>query len=840
MGLKGEINNFDTIINANIMGTFSIALDTGILEFSHSATEKMLLRCERDCDKCKCCISHIDFIKQVHPMDKETVAEALKQIMQGDWNEDDYLPFRLSERAKDFEWLSMKISYVGEESPYSQDSGGRTAQGIISDYSSSMRLQRLGALALEGAAKYTFFYDYKTDMLVLNDEFARDFNVPANPIFDAGKWVSEFLEGEQAEELSFGLVKVKAGESDTLDLRVRIYDGFALKSRWLQVRAKCDRDDRGAPVLLAGSILDISQQVRDQELNSLIIEGSSDCVFVFDLEKDVYEFSTKIYDLLPVKSRKFNNGMEMWLSFIVQQDRHVFEDAMAMIKTKQANNFKAEFRLKGRGGSPFWVACLGKCSFDEQGNPTLVAGSLVNLDEMPGLSKYMDEKVSANRSSALPNRSAFYQEIGQLISSANKDQEQIEEKALGNIFMIDIDGFGSINSLHGLLIGDKMLMEYGSLLSMLLPVDGKLFHFGNNMFVVYIESTEHDKVVKIAEDIRKYSASGLLVDGIHLAMTVSIGVSAIFSTDKVDDTLVNVELALRRAKESRNAVDYFTKEYRDAYIARLNLESCLTDCVADGCRGFEVFYQPLYSVSTNIFIGAEALLRWRNSEGNLVSPGLVIPALENTGLLAEVEAWVFRTASEQCAKWIELTGIKDFAINVNMSPQRATSGGLTKEVQEVLKKFGLGMHNMFLELTEEGILVSSEGNMASLYELRDLGARISLDDFGTGHSSLGRLRHLPVCELKIDRSFVIDIEENETSREFMGALINLSHILNYIVCVEGIETLEQLRIASQLNADLIQGYYFAPPIPAERFEKEIIATNTCKEAFMTRHKQIWG
>ncbi|MCL2170322.1 MAG: EAL domain-containing protein [Defluviitaleaceae bacterium] len=831
MDIRDELNRLNTILKANLIGTFSAELGSDMLELSPDTAKRLSMACTGDCNELRCRINCLDFADQVHPHDRFAITKAFEKIKGGTWDETDFIAFRFPS-AKDYEWLSLKVTYLIEDAGKK-----RVALGSIADYTTNMRLLSLNTLALEGASKYNFFYEFKTDSITFSDAFTTDYKIPSSPIKDALDFIhSRIADKKHIEEFDYYIGKIISGESDTFELRLRIFNEFAKAMEWLHLRGKCSRSDCGTPIILAGSILDITSQVRSEELNSLIMEGSSDCVFVYDIEKDIFEFSSKIFELIPLKSRRVMRGMETWLNFIVPSDHQIFESAMNKITSGEADTFKAEFRIKGTEASPFWVACSGKCSFDESGKPSLIAGSIMNMESMSNFTNHMDSTVSATRSTALPNRIAFYQDINSIIQNFG----QGTEAALGNIILVDIDGFGSINSLHGLLIGDRMLMEYGTLLSMLVPYDGKLYHFGNNLFAIYLKSTNVSEVNKISEDIRKYSANGLLVEGIHLVMTVSIGVAEFSNHDKVDDILVNAELALRRAKDVRNSIVHFKPEYRKRYLDTLNLEQALSECVLDNFRGFEVFYQPLYATSLNMFIGAEALLRWKDADGRVVSPLSVIPALERIKMFDEVESWIFRTAAKQCAQWIKLTGIDDFAINVNMSPKRASSGGLAQEVQDVLAEFGLSMDNIFFELTEEGVIMSSDSNLQTLTELKSMGARISLDDFGTGYSSLGHLRHLPICELKIDRSFVIDIETNEKSREFLSALISLAHIMNYIVCVEGIETIEQLRIVNKLGADLIQGYYFSPPIPAAKMEADILLTQNTPDAILARQKEIWA
>ncbi|MCL2575939.1 MAG: EAL domain-containing protein [Defluviitaleaceae bacterium] len=806
-----------------LVTAFVINMHTGIITFANDNFARQM--------QMPLQVHYTDFIKLIHDEEKASISNAFENIQNGIWNESGVVSFRLPVIEGEYEWLSLGVFY---------DENGETATGNIQDYTQQMNFIRLsekahiGELLIEGASKYIFLYDFKKDDLTFNETFIKDFNLNANDRTKNMQWVyNRLITSGHQDELNYAINKLRSGESDTIEIRLRVFDAFANTSKWIQLHGKCSRDILGEPRVLAGSITDITNQVHNEELKSLIIEGSSDCVFVFDLQKDVFEFSSKIHELIPIKSRRVQNGLETWLSFIVPSDQPIFEKAMEQITNGETDIFRAEFRLKGKD-SPIWVVCSGKSTMDETGEPTLIAGSIINLETMRTLGRFVDEASSTDKNSGLPNRIAFHKDM-EAIADENSS---IPTEQNHFLVKIDIDNFGDINSLHGMPTGDKMLMEYGGLLSLLSPANSKLYHFTNNLFVYCIINSTQDAISHFVDRIRAYSDSGLLVDDRHVKMTVSIGVTQFCSSDKLDDIVMNAELALSRAKKVKNSVSFFDPSDKESYLQYLSLQETLRECVDENFDGFEIFYQPFYSVAHNNFAGAEALLRWRNRNGKIISPVLVIPALQQIGAFQKVETWVFKTAAKQCADWIKLMGNTNFSINVNMSPQRATSADIVDEVLGVIKQNGLEMHNMFLELTEESV-ASVKSGLGMLYELRDAGVKISLDDFGTGYSSLGHLRHLPICELKIDRSFITDIEENEASREFLGVLINLAHIMKYLVCIEGVETLEQARIVCNLNADFIQGYYFSKPIPKDEMQEFILTQNT-QEAIYARHKVIWG
>ena len=195
------------------------------------------------------------------------------------------------------------------------------------------------------------------------------------------------------------------------------------------------------------------------------------------------------------------------------------------------------------------------------------------------------------------------------------------------------------------------------------------------------------------------------------------------------------------------------------------------------------------------------------------------------------------TAAKQCAVWKEKY-TEDLTVNINISPQRAASGEVPDEVKEVLAQTGLAMSDIYIELTEDGVIMG--GVQDILTQLSEMGAQIALDDFGSGYSSLGVLRNLPICEIKIDASFISDIETNPKTKGILKVLIDLAHTMNYVVCVEGVETLSQVRILAHMGADFLQGYYFSPPITAEQMETKFLEESILPQNFTARHNAIWN
>ncbi|MCL2235968.1 MAG: bifunctional diguanylate cyclase/phosphodiesterase [Defluviitaleaceae bacterium] len=686
-------------------------------------------------------------------------------------------------------------------------------------------------LILEGVAKYTYVYDLKTDTFTFNEAFKNLLALDGTVVEDGTEWLSTIIMDNAAvQEMLQTLAAIKAGKKDALDIKVRIFDDVCKNLRWLRFCGKSD----GA--YLAGSISEITEEEKRYKLNKLIVQGSSTCIFVFDLTKDSYEFSMQIHELIDIHSRKFKNGRDVLLSHILPADHAALNDALDKIISGSTDDFKVEVRVKGYDGTPVWVAFMGKATIAEPAGNRVIAGSIINLQQLTKFSEHMRDADNTAKASGLPNRAAFLREASQMML---EDNDNFGGNG-GFVVLIDIDNFLALNSIHGLHLGDKIMAEYGNVLATLKRDSDVLYHFGNDLFAICSHGQEKTHAKWLCDTITAVTGNGILVDGTFVKMTVSIGVAEYVAGEAPSDILVNAELALSRAKKHKDSVEYYRTDYRDSHIKQVNLEAELLKSITAEFAGFEVFYQPIFSVAHNIFAGAEALLRWRNEEGKIVSPMEVIPALQNLGVFHQVESWIFSTAAAQCAVWKKMTHNEDFTMNINMSPQRAVSGSIADEVVGAMESNSLNLSNIYLELTEESVVVAASGSDKILEDLQNLGTRIALDDFGTGYSSLGHLRHLPICKIKIDKSFVNDIETDEIGRSLLGALVEMSHIMNYVVCAEGVETLEQARILAQMGVEYLQGFYFSKPIPAQDMERDFLVNVDDPEAFAHWHDKIWG
>jgi EAL domain-containing protein (putative c-di-GMP-specific phosphodiesterase class I) len=311
-------------------------------------------------------------------------------------------------------------------------------------------------------------------------------------------------------------------------------------------------------------------------------------------------------------------------------------------------------------------------------------------------------------------------------------------------------------------------------------------------------------------------AEPFLFDDVEFHVTASLGVTiAPDDGDDAEKLIKNADMAMYRAKNmGRNNYQFFTPEMDAAAHRRISLESQLRRAIE--AEEFELYYQPLVSMDGGELFGAEALVRWRH-KGGIVSPAEFIPLAEDSGLIVPLGEWVLRTAARQARRWQD-SGY-DLSISVNISSRQFSGQGLVKTLRDVLAETELKPGKLYFEITESMLMGDMGKAEMTLKSLRKAGSTFFLDDFGTGYSSLSYLKRLPIDGIKIDRSFIRDISENQDSEAIVAAIVSMAKTLNLRIVAEGVETEDQRRLLAGMGEMLLQGYLASRPVPADEFEK---------------------
>ncbi|HWA17813.1 MAG TPA: EAL domain-containing protein [Devosia sp.] len=412
----------------------------------------------------------------------------------------------------------------------------------------------------------------------------------------------------------------------------------------------------------------------------------------------------------------------------------------------------------------------------------------------------------------LPNRTQFLEEM----AAAEPGLERGEKLA---VLCIDLDHFKSVNDMLGHAVGDKLLKQASARLWGQTRETDLLARLGGDEFSLLLRPIERPgDAAAIAERIVKSMSAPFTIDGHHIVVGASVGIAIAPQDGTSTDVLMkNADMALYRAKsEGRSTYHFFERDMDAALQKRRMIEAGLRLALASD--ELRVVYQPLVGLKENRITCLEALLRWTH-EGKTISPAEFIPVAEETGLIVAIGEWVLREACKAAVLWPT-----EARVAVNLSPVQFKNKRLFETVHSALVDSGLPPTRLELEITESLLLNDSEQTLQTLHRLRAMGVRISMDDFGTGYSSLSYLRSFPFDKIKIDRSFMRDLESRGDSLAIIKAVIGLGHSLGMSTTAEGVETEEQLRAVREQGCNEVQGFLFSPPLPlaqvVELLEKE--------------------
>lgn len=421
----------------------------------------------------------------------------------------------------------------------------------------------------------------------------------------------------------------------------------------------------------------------------------------------------------------------------------------------------------------------------------------------------------------LPNRALFMERLERSLEHAKR-----RDNYLFALIFLDFDGFKLINDSLGHTIGDQMLASIARRLESAIRTVDTVARLGGDEFVILLDDIDGlTDATHIAERIQRSLTVPFNLNGQEIFTAASIGIALnTVEYERPVDLLRDADTAMYRAKvQGRNRYEVFDRTMHAEAMQRLQLETDLHRSLDQ--QDFMLNYQPIIALDTGRISGFEALVRWQRPERGFTVPADFIPCAEETGLIVQLDRWVLREACRQMRRWQdEWPAYSDLVVSVNLSSRQFAQADLVEYVAHVLAESGLPAPCLKLEITESAIMDNVESVATILRQLRDLGIQMSIDDFGTGYSSLSYLHRLPLHTLKVDRSFVTQLEVGSENLEIVRAIITLAHSLNMDVVAEGIETPGQLVFFRELQCEYGQGYLFAEALNSEKAEA-LIASN---------------
>lgn len=455
--------------------------------------------------------------------------------------------------------------------------------------------------------------------------------------------------------------------------------------------------------------------------------------------------------------------------------------------------------------------------YDETGAVSEKLISFYDVTKRQNLKNELSFMAYYDSVTGLYNRNYFIQKLKDYLDRAEK------ERTIVSVLMIDIDDFHKINDGMGIIYGDEVVQDFGIFLRELLndKIIGSRFDGDIYALAIY-DPAGQTRVDSICDIIKERTSKPFkLTNGSEVSFTVSIGVSEFPEGGTGALELINgAEIVMLKAKEAgKDTIKFFDTTVLNEFKNSIDIENRLK--IAVNNMDFYLNFQPQFNSITQTLRGVEALIRWKNPDGKVVSPGLFIPLAEKTGSIIAIGDWVLDTAIRIFTEWKKKYDY-DMILSVNISSIQYKRPDFVTKVMSTVNKYGLDPSKLELEITETVLIDDMKTVFEKMEELRDFGIRISIDDFGTGYSSLQYLKSLPADTLKLDKTFIDSAENDNSTKIIIETMIGMSKKLGFETVAEGVETKEQLDILENMGCDIIQGYYLGKPVSDEEIENLLL------------------
>ncbi|GLQ32805.1 putative bifunctional diguanylate cyclase/phosphodiesterase [Litoribrevibacter albus] len=572
-------------------------------------------------------------------------------------------------------------------------------------------------------------------------------------------------------------------------------------------------NEKGRATRILGTRREVTQVMEHTEklrLGNIVFQNTTEAIAILDRN---FKFITVNNSFITMTGYELN---EVIGKTSVELDDSVEKlETLKAIGRELAHNdlWQGEITDYRKSGSayPMWLKI--NLVRDSSGLPSHYICLLSDLTARKEIDRKLRYLTHYDKLTGLVNRDLFLDRLHTSMQHSHRTETPLA------LFLINLDRFKLINDTFGHGAGDKVLRTAAERLSQVFSDADTVSRYNSDEFAIAIEYSDDIRTIQAkAKRAIELLNQPVKVADKELILSASIGISLTPTHTKDMHTLLNqAELARNQAKGMGGNVFYLFEEHlNDSSAERLHLENELHNALLK--NQFEVFYQPKQNLKDNCIESAEALIRWNHPEHGLIPPVKFIPLAEQTGLINKIGEFVLRTACQQ-ARWWSLKGFGDIKVSVNLSAQQLKADGFMSLLTSILKETNLEPERLILEITESLLMDDVEATIRQLQEIRDLGVGLSIDDFGTGYSSLSYLKRFPIDILKIDQSFIKEINTNADDAAITKAIIAMAHSLDLRVIAEGVETEESREFLRDQNCDLIQGYLVSRPLTNDQMQR---------------------
>lgn len=552
-----------------------------------------------------------------------------------------------------------------------------------------------------------------------------------------------------------------------------------------------------------------------EERYALAVQGANDGIWDWDLVQNKIYYSPRWKAIIGYSEEEIGSDLDDWLSHIHEDDRDHFQLAINHHLDKLTERLECEFRMLHKDGSVCWVLARGLAVFDTENRPRRIAGSVSNITALKLAQEQMIYDSYHDSLTGIPNRALFMDRLEQAIER----HKRFKKENLAVLFL-DLDSFKNINDSLGHHAGDQLLIETAKKLQSLVRASDTVARLGGDEFVILLESVNSVAYPSVvAERIAEVLRTPVVIEGHKVFTTASTGIVMVDDDyQKASDVLRDADIAMYRAKSiGKDRFEIFNVQFSAKQSERLELENRLLGALER--NEFQIYYQPICSLSTRQIVGVEALLRLFPHGYEPIPPSLFIPIAEEIGIINKIGDWVLQEACQKMSDWHHLIPEQaHLNLHINLSAKQLCSPGFVDRVKKVLESTGLNPVRLCFEINEA--IFNNNINQIStiLEELTIVGISLMIDNFGTGYTSLGYIRRFPINTIKFDRTFIFPASNGQNA-DIVKAVINMANLLGLETVAAGIETEEQLDYLESMKCHFGQGFLLSKPMEIKMLEQ---------------------